>query len=88
LDFSKLGVVLNLTLVFPLKEKSSQKIALNVALVVVLVYLVYLTGSLPVKNWKITEINLYLFSDDLFLKYAIIIEQNSLDVSLDSEKGL
>jgi hypothetical protein len=54
-------VVLNLTLVFPLKEKSSQKIALNVALVVVLVYLVYLTGSLPVKNWKITEINLYLF---------------------------
>ena len=48
-------------LVFPLKEKSSQRIALNVALVVVLVYLAFLTGSLPVKNWKITEINLYLF---------------------------
>ena len=30
---SRIGVVLNLTLVFPLKEKSSQKIALNVALV-------------------------------------------------------
>ena len=59
--FLELGVVLNLTLVFPLKEKSSQKIALNVALVVVLVYLAFLTGSLPVKNWKITEINLYLF---------------------------
>jgi len=29
--------------------------------VVVLVYLAFLTGSLPVKNWKITEINLYLF---------------------------
>jgi hypothetical protein len=54
-------VVLNLTLVFPLKEKSSQKIALNVALVVVLVNPAFLTGSLPVKNWKITEINLYLF---------------------------
>jgi len=26
------------------------------------------------------------FLDDLFLKFAMIIEQNSLDVSLDSEK--
>ena len=59
--FLELGVVLNLTLVFPLKEKSFQKIALNVALVAVLVYLAFLTGSLPVKNWEITEINLYLF---------------------------
>jgi len=74
-------VVLNLTLVFPLKEKSSQKIALNVALVVVLVYLAFLTGSLPVKNWKITEIKSLPFLDDLFLKFAIIIEQKSLDVS-------
>jgi len=54
-------VVLNLTLVFPLKEKQSKKYVLNVAHVVVLVYLAFLTGSLPVKNWKITEINLYLF---------------------------
>jgi len=54
-------VVLNLTLIFPLKEKSSQKIASNVALVVVLMYLAFLTGSLPVKNWKITEIIIYLF---------------------------
>jgi len=74
-------VVLNSTLVFPLKEKSSQKIALNVALVVVLVYLAFLTGSLPVKNWKITEIKSLPFLDDLFLKFAIIIEQKSLDVS-------
>ncbi|KAG4084724.1 hypothetical protein H8356DRAFT_1376809 [Neocallimastix lanati (nom. inval.)] len=28
----------------------------------------------------------FLFLDDLFLKFAMIIEQNSLDVSLDSEK--
>jgi len=34
---------------------------------------------------KITEINLP-FLDDLFLKFAMIIEQKSLDVSLDSEK--
>jgi len=74
-------VVLILILVFPLKEKSSQKIALNVALVVVLVYLAFLTGSLPVKNWKITEIKSLPFLDDLFLKFAIIIEQKSLDVS-------
>jgi len=77
-------VVLNLTLVFPLKEKSSQKIALNVVLVVVLVYLPFLSGSMPVKNWKITESLPFL--DDLFLKFAMIIEQKSLDVSLDSEK--
>jgi hypothetical protein len=39
---------------------------------------------LPVKNWKIfTEINLLPFLDDLFLKFVIIIEQKSLDVSLD-----
>ena len=77
-------MVLNLTLVFPLKEKSSQKIALNVVLVVVLVYLPFLSGSMPVKNWKITESLPFL--DDLFLKFAMIIEQKSLDVSLDSEK--
>jgi len=41
---------------------------------------------LPVKNWKITEINLLLFLDDLFLKFAMVIKQKSLDVSLDSEK--
>ena len=50
----------------------------------VLVYLAFLTGSLPVKNWKITESLPFL--DDLFLKFAMIIEQKSLDVSLDSEK--
>jgi len=61
-------------------------ISLNVTLVVVLVYLAFLTGSLPVKNWKITKINIYLFLNDLFLNFAMIIEQKSLDVSLDSEK--
>ena len=80
-------MVLNLILVFPLKEKSSQKIVLNVALVVVLVYLVFFTGSLPVKNWKIYRNKSLPFLDDLFLKFAMIIEQKkSLDVSLDSEK--
>jgi len=54
--------------------------------VVVLVYLAFLTGSLPVKIWKITEIKSLPFLDDLFLKFAMIIEQKSLDVSLDSEK--
>ena len=52
----------------------------------VLVYLAFLTGSLPVKNWKITEINFYLFWMISFLKFAMIIEQISLDVSLDSEE--
>ena len=48
-----------------------------------LVYLAFLTGSLPVKNWKITEIKTYLF-----LKFAMITEKKkSLDVSLDSEKN-
>jgi hypothetical protein len=50
------------------------------------VYLVFFNGSLPVKNWKITEIKSLPFLDDLFLKFAMIIEQISLDVSLDSEK--
>jgi len=53
---------------------------------VVLVYLAFLTGSLPVKNWKIAEINSLPFLDDLFLKFEMIIEQKSLNVSLDSEK--
>jgi len=57
-----------LTLVFPLKEKLSQEIALIVAHVVVLVHLAFLTGSLPVRNWKITEINLLPFLDDLFFE--------------------
>ncbi|KAG4104979.1 hypothetical protein H8356DRAFT_1418955 [Neocallimastix lanati (nom. inval.)] len=61
--FLKLGVVLNLTL--------SKKYVLNVAHVVVLVYLAFLTGSLPMIS---------------FLKFTMIIEPKSLDVSLDSEK--
>jgi len=50
------------------------------------VYLAFLTGSLPIKNWKITEINSLPFLDDLFLKFAMIIEQKFLNVSLDSKK--
>jgi len=52
------------------------------------VYLAFLTGSLPVKYWKITEIYTLPFLDDLFLKFAMIIEQKSLDVSVDSKKDL
>ena len=44
-------------------------IALNVAHVVVLVYLAFLTGSLPVKYWKITEIN--PFQDDHVATHSI-----------------
>jgi len=52
----------------------------------VLLYLAFLTGSLPVKNWKNYRNKSLPFLDDLFLKFALIIEQKSLDVSLDSEK--
>ena len=51
-----------------------------------LVYLAFLTGLLPVKNWKIYRNKSLPFLDDLFLKFAMIIEQKSLDVSLDLEK--
>ena len=56
----------------------------------VLVYLAFLTGSLPIKNleklYSNKFFNLLSFLDDLFLKFAMEIEQKSLDVSLDSEK--
>jgi len=80
-----------LTVVFPLKGKISLwRFALNVIHVVVLVYLAFLTGSLPIKNleklYSNKFFNLLSFLDDLFLKFAMEIEQKSLDVSLDSEK--
>ena len=80
-----------MTVVFPLKGKISLwRFALNVIHVVVLVYLAFLTGSLPIKNleklYSNKFFNLLSFLDDLFLKFAMEIEQKSLDVSLDSEK--
>jgi hypothetical protein len=50
------------------------------------VYLAFLIGSLPVKNWKIYRNKSSPFLNDLFLKFEMKIEQKSLDVSLDSEK--
>jgi len=79
-------VVLYLTLEFPLKEKSSQKIALNVALVVgvsVPSFSHWIFACKELENYRNKSLP---FLDDLFLKFAMIIEQKSLNVSLDSEK--
>jgi len=79
-------VVLNLILVFPLKEKSSQKIALNVVLVVdvsVPSFSHWIFACKELENYRNKSLP---FLDDLFLKLAMIIKQKSLDVSLDSEK--
>jgi len=48
-------------------------------------YLAFLTGSLPVMNWKIYRNKSLPFLDDLFLTFAMIIEQKFLDISLDSD---
>jgi len=42
--------------------------------------------SVPVKNWENYRNKPLPFLDNLFLKFVMIIEQKSLDDSLDSEK--
>jgi len=52
-----------------------------------LVYLAFLTGIFACKELKNYRNKSLPFLDDLFLKFAMIIEQKkSLNVSLDSEK--
>jgi len=52
-----------------------------------LVYLAFLTGIFACKELKIYRNKSLPFLDDLFLKFAMIIEKKkSLNVSLDSEK--
>ena len=51
-----------------------------------LVYLAFLIWIFACKELENNKNKSLPFLDDLFLKFVMIIEQKSLDVSLDSEK--
>jgi len=79
-------VVLNLTLVSPLKKKIVSENCPKCCRccgVSITSFSHWIFDCKELENYRNKSLP---FLDDLFLKFAMIIEQKSLDVSLDSEK--